>query len=199
MQVQVSKWGDGTGVQLPVEALEELGAAMGDRLELLVERGRIVLELAETVVEVRPSSHSGENPMHPLPAIELAEALRVGEEEVREREAAGRLFSIVKAGHGAEHLFPAFQAWPEISGRTLEAVLCGLNVKKHGGSAAYAFFMARDDRLGYLTPVEVLIGSVTRTQVLAAWIVEGLSLPAGQRLGAVLKAAEAYVGTLEGW
>ena len=103
MQVAVSKWGDGTGVQLPVEALEALGVSMGDRLELTVKRGQFVLEPVRPVVEVMPSSHAGENPMCPIPAFDLAVLLGVSEEEVREREARGQLFSIVNANHGPNH------------------------------------------------------------------------------------------------
>jgi antitoxin MazE len=44
MQVEVVKWGNSSAVRLPAAALKEAQIALGDRLELKTEEGRIVLE-----------------------------------------------------------------------------------------------------------------------------------------------------------
>lgn len=44
MQVEVVKWGNSSAVRLPAAALKEVRIALGDRLELKTEDGRIVLE-----------------------------------------------------------------------------------------------------------------------------------------------------------
>jgi antitoxin MazE len=44
MQVEVVKWGNSSAVRLPAAALKEVQIALGDRLELKTEEGRIVLE-----------------------------------------------------------------------------------------------------------------------------------------------------------
>jgi antitoxin MazE len=47
MQVEVVKWGNSSAVRLPAAALKELNMALGDRLELKTEGGKIVLEPAQ--------------------------------------------------------------------------------------------------------------------------------------------------------
>lgn len=44
MQVEVVKWGNSSAVRLPAAALKEVNMALGDRLELKTEGGKIVLE-----------------------------------------------------------------------------------------------------------------------------------------------------------
>lgn len=44
MEVEVVKWGNSSAVRLPAAALKEARVALGDRLDLKAERGRIVLE-----------------------------------------------------------------------------------------------------------------------------------------------------------
>lgn len=48
MQVEVVKWGNSSAVRLPAAALRELHIALGDRLHLKIEDGKIVLERAQT-------------------------------------------------------------------------------------------------------------------------------------------------------
>jgi antitoxin MazE len=43
MQVEVVKWGNSSAVRLPAAALKEVHVALGDRLELKTEDGKIVL------------------------------------------------------------------------------------------------------------------------------------------------------------
>lgn len=164
-----------------------------------MKRGQIVLSAAQPVVAVAPSSHLGEDPKQPLSTAELGLALGVDEEVVRQRETVGQLFSVIRSNQVPQARYPAFQAWPGVSGRPLHAILEALKVKERGGGAPYAFFVSRDDYLGYLTPVEVLVGSVTRPRELEPWVVEELCSPGERRLEAVLKAAEAYAAALEGW
>jgi antitoxin MazE len=47
MQVEVVKWGNSSAVRLPAAVLKELHVALGDRLELKTEEGKIVLEPAQ--------------------------------------------------------------------------------------------------------------------------------------------------------
>ena len=47
MQVEVVKWGNSSAVRLPAAILKEVHIALGDRLELRAEEGRIVLERAQ--------------------------------------------------------------------------------------------------------------------------------------------------------
>lgn len=44
MQVEVVKWGNSSAVRLPAAVLKEAHVALGDRLELTAEDGKIVLE-----------------------------------------------------------------------------------------------------------------------------------------------------------
>jgi antitoxin MazE len=43
MQVEVVKWGNSSAVRLPAAALKEVHVALGDRLDLKTEDGKIVL------------------------------------------------------------------------------------------------------------------------------------------------------------
>jgi len=47
MQVEVVKWGNSSAVRLPAAVLKEVHIALGDRLELKTEDGKIVLEPAQ--------------------------------------------------------------------------------------------------------------------------------------------------------
>ena len=152
-----------------------------------------------TLIEVAPSLHRGEDPMQPLSAAGLGHSLGVSETIVRQRDDAGELFSIVFPARGPERLYPAFQVWEDVAGQPLKAVLHQLKVRELGGAIAYAFFILRDDILGYLTPVELLIGSVTSLQRLEQWVIEGLNYPAERRLEIVLQAARNHVGVVDGW
>jgi hypothetical protein len=151
------------------------------------------------VIEAAPSAHHGERPTRAISAAELGLALGVSDEVVRQREEAGDLFSVVFPQRGPERVYPAFQAWPEIAGKRLMAVLVELKLRQLGGAVAYQFFMLRDDVLGYVTPVEMLIESVTSARPLERWMVEGLGYPAEERLEIVLGAARNHVAIVEGW
>jgi hypothetical protein len=149
------------------------------------------LQGSPSMVAAMPSVRLGD-PLRGLTAAELGTALGISEAEALRKEAESELFSVCFPTRGSERVFPAFQAWPGIVGAPLSAVLEGLRVKIHGGSMAFAFFAGTNDALGYLTPVEMLIGSVTRARSLERWVDDGLSYPADQRLAIVLRAAEAF-------
>jgi len=51
MQVEVVKWGNSSAVRLPAAALRDIHVALGDRLNLQIDNGKIVLEPA--LVEYR--------------------------------------------------------------------------------------------------------------------------------------------------
>lgn len=44
MRVEVVKWGNSSAVRLPAAALKEVSIALGDRLELKTQDGKIILE-----------------------------------------------------------------------------------------------------------------------------------------------------------
>ncbi|HWY73641.1 MAG TPA: AbrB/MazE/SpoVT family DNA-binding domain-containing protein [Burkholderiaceae bacterium] len=44
MQVELLKWGNSSAVRLPEAVLKEVQVALGDRLELRTEGGKIILE-----------------------------------------------------------------------------------------------------------------------------------------------------------
>ena len=47
MQVEVVKWGNSSAVRLPAAVLKEVHVSLGERLELKIEEGRIVLAPAQ--------------------------------------------------------------------------------------------------------------------------------------------------------
>lgn len=51
MHVEVVKWGNSSAVRLPAAALRDIHVALGDRLNIRIDDGKIVLEPA--VVEYR--------------------------------------------------------------------------------------------------------------------------------------------------
>lgn len=46
MRVEVQKWGNSAAVRVPAPALKDAGMQVGQRLELRVEQGRLVMEPA---------------------------------------------------------------------------------------------------------------------------------------------------------
>jgi antitoxin MazE len=52
MQVEIVKWGNSSAVRLPAAVLKELDVAQGDRLELRMDAGKIVLEPAQREYEL---------------------------------------------------------------------------------------------------------------------------------------------------
>lgn len=137
----------------------------------------------------------GEDPVAALTAAELGAALGgLGDETVRQRERAGKLFSILRPGRKRGREYPAFQAWPEVAGEALESTLVALGGA--GGTAAYGFFTSPTDLLGGLTPIETLIGRLTSTRAVAPESRSLLAAPAAARREAVLQAARAHAAQI---
>ncbi|MBL8474002.1 MAG: hypothetical protein KF778_00270 [Rhodocyclaceae bacterium] len=137
----------------------------------------------------------GEDPVAPLSAAELGAALGgLGDETVRQRERAGKLFSILRSGRKRGREYPAFQAWPEVAGEALERALAALGGT--GAAAAYGFFTSACDLLGGLTPIEALIGRLTSIRPIAQESRALLAAPAEARREAVEQAARAYAAQI---
>jgi hypothetical protein len=82
--------------------------------------------------------YEGRDPVRPLSATELGDALGLSEEAVLSAERVGKFFSIVRPNRGLSREFPEFQAWHGIAGKPLEQVLAALG--RPTGPIAYAFF-----------------------------------------------------------
>jgi hypothetical protein len=83
--------------------------------------------------------------------------------------------------------------WPGIAGVPLAQVIGALGEYVPASSpAAYMFFMSPDDLLGYLTPIEALIGQVIFTTDREPTTAELLTLPHDLRVEVVVGAARAY-------
>jgi hypothetical protein len=135
------------------------------------------------------------DPVAPLSAAEMGQALGLHEQSVRTRERAGELFAILRPGRKRGGEYPAFQAWPGIAGeplaKTLAALASGQPVGMRAASTlAYTFFTSRTELLGGLTPIEVLLGRLTQARVLEAEVQALLGAPAAERLEAVVRAAQ---------
>lgn len=143
-------------------------------------------------------------PFTGLSVVEMGRALGgIGDEAVRQRELDGRLFSISRAGHVSGREYPAFQTWSGIQGAPLEAVLETLsksaNQDDNISSLAYGFFAGTTDLLGYLTPIEALLGKLIATRELGDEVRTFLASPESERLQAVIEAAEAHASAACAW
>jgi hypothetical protein len=135
------------------------------------------------------------DPVAPLTAAELGEALGgLGDEPVRQRERAGKLFSILRPGRNRGSEYPAFQGWPGIAGEPLERAMGALGPVR--GSGAYGFFTSPTDLLAGLTPIEVMLGHALSGQALEPEAAELLASAQPARLAAVENAASAIAAQL---
>ena len=145
-------------------------------------------------ISVAPGSLAVD-PLEPLSAADLGRALgELSDETVRQREKAGELFSVLRPGRKRGREYPAFQAWPGIAGEPLAKVLSALT--PGSSTVAYGFFSSPTDLLGGLTPVEALLGRLTDQRELDAETQALMNAPTGERLHAVVKAAEAHAAML---
>lgn len=131
------------------------------------------------------------DPMNGLSAAELAEALDISIEELRRREQAGELFSVLRPARRRGREYAAFQAWPGVAGAPLQCVM-----KTLGGLEStdrYGFFAGVTDLLLGLTPVEVLSGRALSARKLGPEARLLLRASMQTRLHAVVSAAEALV------
>ncbi len=79
MRVQISKWGNSTGLRLPKAVVDELGLKPGEEVELLVEGGearlrpirkRPVYRLEDLVAEMKRLGPQNEPPLEDWGAVE---------------------------------------------------------------------------------------------------------------------------------
>lgn len=145
-----------------------------------------------------------ERPMAPLTAHELGAALAVTDDTIRQREREGELFSLLRVGRKRGREYPAFQAWPEFNTPLAEGeptplaqTLRALGAPRTEGADLYGFFSSRNDLLGDLTPVEVLVGGVTTQRDVDREVQDLLRESPRRRLEAVLSAASAYLSDLQ--
>ena len=142
-----------------------------------------------------PKTASFGNPVEPLTAAQLGQSLGdLGDESVRQRERAGKLFSVLRPGRKRGREYPAFQAWPGIVGEPLERVLSALGPAS--GANAYGFFTSPTDLLGGLTPIEVMLGKPLSSRKLEREATQLLSSASPERLTSVEKAAAAIAAQL---
>jgi hypothetical protein len=160
-------------------------------LQRELEIGRAALPVGRDGGKSAPSP-TGRDPAAPLSAAELGQALGgLSDETVRLRERAGELFSILRPGRKRGREYPAFQAWPGISGDPLAMLLQVLG--RPNGTVAYGFFTSRSDLLAGLTPVEVLLGDTADSSRAADDdALRLLQAKAAARFEAVKSAAEAH-------
>ena len=122
----------------------------------------------------------------------------LNEADVERLERERQIFSVPDR-EGRGRVYPAFQAWPQVAGQPLTAVLKELETAE--GKDLYGFLAHRDSCLGMLTPVEALVGRVHHpvSELLGADAAQLLASPAEERLRAVCSAAQVYLALLQGW
>lgn len=129
-----------------------------------------------------------------LSANSLANALGIPESEIQIGEKAGKLFSFVRPQRGPEREYPAFQAWPGITGEPLRRVLAALEYPP--GPTAYGFFSSPTDTLAGLSPLELLLGISGRSAIDSA-ACELLNRSVADRIAIVIDAARHFTNLLK--
>ena len=169
---------------------EELADVLIDYVDLKVSTEKAV---ADIVAEAERELAARRDPAEALSAVQLAAVLGVTDETVRNREAAGELFSILRPGRKRGREYPAFQAWEGVAGAPLKDILAALG--RPTGPVAYAFFTSAQDTLAGLSPLEALVGLTPREVSPEAQ--EFLRAGAPERLAVVVQAAQTYASSLE--
>lgn len=168
---------------------EQLADALMDYVDLKVTTEKAV---AEIVADAERELAARRDPAEALSAAQLAAVLGVTDETVRNREAAGALFSILRPGRKRGREYPAFQTWEGVAGEPLKDILAALG--RPSGPAAYAFFTSAQDTLAGLSPLEALVGLTPREVSPEAQ--EFLRAGAPERLAVVVQAAQTYASQL---
>lgn len=159
-------------------------------IQVLRARGEL---RAETPIAKEDAEPLGD-PVATLSATEFGQLIGLGDESVRQRERAGKLFSILHPARKRGREYPVFQSWPEIAGKPLERALAALG--STNGADAYAFFTSVTDLLGDLSPIEVLLGKPLSARKLDADATRLLKAPKEDRILAVEKAAASAAAQL---
>lgn len=168
---------------------EQLADALIDYVDLKVTTEKAV---AEIVADAERELAARRDPAQALSAAQLATLLGVTDETVRNREAAGELFSILRPGRKRGREYPAFQTWEGVAGDPLKDILAALG--HPSGPAAYAFFTSAQDALAGLSPLEALGGLMPREVSHEAQAF--LRADAPERLAVVVQAAQTYASQL---
>jgi hypothetical protein len=168
---------------------EQLADALMDYVDLKVTTEKAV---AEIVADAERELAARRDPAEALSAAQLAAVLGVTDETVRNREAAGELFSILRPGRKRGREYPAFQTWEGVAGEPLKDILAALG--RPSGPVAYAFFTSAQDTLAGLSPLEALVGLTPREVSPEAQ--EFLRAGAPERLAVVVQAAQTYASQL---
>jgi hypothetical protein len=146
---------------------------------------------AGNAVAARPDSVKG------VSASEFGHLLGgVSEMEVLLMEARGELFSIKGEGD-VGRLYPAYQAWPEVPRTVFVDVLKILNAG--GEKSPHSFFNSLNNDLGWLAPVEVLIGAPLRHHDQREDAPAILALSADERHRLVIAAAHTHIAVINQW
>lgn len=134
------------------------------------------------------------DPDERLSANELIETLGLANGAgLRAIERGGTAICLASTTSDAAREFPILQTWPGIAGQPLAQVVGALGEYVPARSpAAYMFFISPDDLLGYLTPIEALIGQVIFTTDREPTTAELLTLSHELRVEVVVGAARAY-------
>jgi hypothetical protein len=173
------------------------GGLREDVADVLINYVDIKLTTEKTVAEIMADAErtlaARRDPAEALSAVQLASLLGVTDETVRNREAAGELFSILRPGRKRGREYPAFQAWEGVAGAPLKEVFAALG--RPTGPVAYAFFTSPQETLGGLSPLEALLGLSPREVSPEAR--EFLRTGAPERLAVVVQAAQTYASSLE--
>ena len=168
---------------------EQLADALIDYVDLKVTTEKAV---AEIVGEAERELAARRDPAEAFSAAQLAAVLGVTDETVRNREAAGELFSVLRPGRKRGREYPTFQTWEGVAGEPLKDILAALG--RPSGPAAYAFFTSAQDTLAGLSPLEALVGLTPREVSPEAQAF--LRAGAPERLAVVVQAAQTYASQL---
>lgn len=168
---------------------EELADVLIDYVDMKVSTEKAV---ADIFGEAERELAARRDPAEALSAAHLAAVLGVTDETVRNREAAGELFSTLRPGRKRGREYPAFQAWEGVAGAPLKEILGALG--RPSGPVAYAFFTSAQETLGGLSPLEALMGLTPREVSPEAQ--EFLRSGAPERLAVVVQAAQTYASSL---
>lgn len=66
MQVALNRWGNSAGIRIPISVIKELNLSYGEKIDLKVENGRVILEpvrndaLMQLLNQITPENLHGE-------------------------------------------------------------------------------------------------------------------------------------------
>ncbi len=135
------------------------------------------------------------DPFSIVSASELAVQLKMSDQEVQRRAAAGHLFTVGPAAAGQAR-YPRYLALPTLDGGKLESLLA---VLAQTDAHPQLFFTGECPELGLLSPVEALLGAAIRQRGFQPEAARITSSDPAIRFEYVLGAARAFVADTSGW